>query len=172
MLILPSEAPHARLPGRFQQRYADHLSGNSSARSVRLCTRNLFQSFIGNRLYVAIAKNVERRAEASKEFPLRHIWHWNAWQRGAVDERASGSIHKNAMAVNVSGAQFGDLTDAAGNWIEMAGAARIGVIKRPESLREGIMLVELHCIGNVISLRRNESIGLIVERRNCFRGAR
>src|SRR6266852_7142110 len=135
LLILPSEAPHARLPGRFQQRYADHLSGNSSARSVRLRTRNLFQSFIGNRLDVAIAKNVERRAEASKEFPLRHIRHWNARQCRTVDERASGRVYEDAMAVNVPGAQFGNLADAAGNWMEMAGATRIGVIERPESLR-------------------------------------
>src|ERR1700693_1330503 len=36
MLILPSEAPRARLSGRFQQWYADHQPGNSAARSVRL----------------------------------------------------------------------------------------------------------------------------------------
>src|SRR5882724_978097 len=165
MLILPAKAPDASLPGRFQQRHADHLAGDSSARSVRLRTRNLFQSFIGDGLDIAVAKNIQRSSKCSYEFPVRHIGHWNARQRGAVDERASGSIHKDAMMVDVPGAQFGDLADAAGNWIEMAGAARIGVIKRPESLREGIMLVELHCIGNVISLRRNESIGLIVERR-------
>src|SRR5882762_8342522 len=153
MLILPSEAPHTRLPGRFQQRYTDHLSGNSSARSVRLRTRNLFQSFIGNRLDVAIAKNVERRAEASKEFPLRHVRHWNAWQRGAVDERASRSIHEDAT-VDMSGAQFGDLADAPSDWIEMAGSTGIGVIERPEPLRERFVLIELHGIGNVIGLRR------------------
>jgi hypothetical protein len=68
------------------------------------------------------------------------------------------------MAVDVSSAQFGDLADAAGNGIEMAGAARIGVIKRPESLRWGIVLIELHGIGNVLGLRRNEPVGLIVKR--------
>jgi hypothetical protein len=34
------------------------------------------------------------------------------------------------------------------------------------------MLVELHGIGNVICLRRNETVGLIVERCERFRGAR
>jgi hypothetical protein len=137
-----------------------------------LQTRYLFQSFISYRLHVAIAKNVERCAKASNEFPLRHIRHWNAWQCGAIDERAAGGINEDAMAVDVPGAQFGDFADAAGNWTKMAGAARIGVIKRPKSLREGFMLVELHGIGNVICLRRNETVGLIVERCERFRGAR
>jgi hypothetical protein len=34
------------------------------------------------------------------------------------------------------------------------------------------VLIELHGVGNVIGLHRNEAVGLIVERRNCFRGAR
>jgi len=34
------------------------------------------------------------------------------------------------------------------------------------------VLIELHGIDNVIGLLRNEAVGLIVKRRNCFRGAR
>jgi hypothetical protein len=34
------------------------------------------------------------------------------------------------------------------------------------------VLIELHGIGNVIGLRCNEAVGLIVERRKCLRGAR
>src|SRR6267378_401675 len=93
--------------GAFVARRKRAKVSTSSPSLLRTC--DLFQSFIGNRLNIAIAKNVERRAEASKEFPLRHVRHWNAWQRSAVDERASRSIHEDAMAVDMSGAQFGDL---------------------------------------------------------------
>jgi MOSC domain-containing protein YiiM len=34
------------------------------------------------------------------------------------------------------------------------------------------VLIELHSIGNVVCLRLNEAVGLIIERRQCFRGAR
>jgi hypothetical protein len=34
------------------------------------------------------------------------------------------------------------------------------------------VFIELHGVGNVIGLARNEAVGLIVERRKCFRSAR
>jgi len=58
------------------------------------------------------------------------------------------------------------------NWIEMAGAARIGRYREAQVLRERFVLIELHASANVFGLRLNEPVGLIVERRKCFRGAR
>jgi len=57
----------------------------------------------------------------------------------------------------MSGSQFRDLADSTGDWIQMAGAARIGVVEWPEALSDGFVLIELHRIGNVIGLCRNKN---------------
>src|SRR5258708_37641712 len=131
MLVLPAEAPDARLAGRFEDWNLDRFAVNSPVGALRLRCGNREQRAVVNRFDESIPQRVERRAQCPDVFRNRYVLLRLRNDSPVVNDGAADDlirsvvdrhygIHEGAALISMSDSQLGKLARSAAHRILMA----------------------------------------------------
>ena len=185
MLILPAEAPDARLPQGFENRNARRLAVNPPSRGPPLLASQSQERRVRHRLHQAVSQQVEGEPGRADRLRVGHpLLNLGVGERGVgadgavVDEGAVGDddgaardrdvrVAEPAVGAEVADPQLADLARPAGDGVLVALAAGLRVVQRSQAVSDLFDLVEAGPI-SVVGRVTDHPIALVVEPRGRF----